>query len=217
MGEFKPPEAGQPVQAANKTKPKTCLDCGFLTIQRGEVSPADRIRLFCYASGKDVGLPPDAEKTQCFRHLWIGYDLNYCTNSLDGVVEELKRPRDGCEGFFPHQPGYTPDEHRQFQIRTPDFLNTPSNPHHKRGKPGRPKDENAKKRREKLREIMTNSQELCNQQRLGTLFGALDLAHIHIPGDSKGLKEWLPLLRDPMRNKELDRVLGVLKADFKRY
>lgn len=124
--ESKPPETGQHVTPARETKPRTCLDCGFLTIEGRELWQADRDELGTYRHTNrgvywESGvMPAHPERTQCFKHLWVGYDLTYIDYSADGVVDELERPRGEC--FFPYQEGFTPEEHRQFLIRTPDFL-----------------------------------------------------------------------------------------------
>jgi hypothetical protein len=117
MAKTQPPEEGQQVPP-EESKPKTCLDCGFLTIEGRELSSAERIMLVANAGV----MPAHPERTRCVKKLWAMYDLTYLGDCFQGVIDELERPRDGCKGFFSYQPGFTPEEHRQFQIRTPDFL-----------------------------------------------------------------------------------------------
>jgi len=66
MGDAKPPEGGQPVKAKNETKPKTCLECGFLTIEGRELDQHERILLHCLTRTESGGyssaeLPIDVE------------------------------------------------------------------------------------------------------------------------------------------------------------
>jgi hypothetical protein len=58
-------------------------------------------------------MPSNPERTRCHRNLWVIYDLTYTGDSLDGVFEEIERPRDKCPGFFQYESGFAPDQHFQ--------------------------------------------------------------------------------------------------------
>jgi hypothetical protein len=92
---------------------RTCLDCGFLTIRTREVTQAQRVMLA--SRGESAAMPTHSEQTDCFRNLWVEYDLNYWEPSLEGVFDELKRSRDKCVGFFPYESGFTPAQHLERQ------------------------------------------------------------------------------------------------------
>jgi hypothetical protein len=114
MEEPKPAETGEPVPTAEKRK--TCLNCGFLTVTGRELSRADRIELGAYrrtelgAYWTSGAMPAHPERTECFKHLWVQYDLIYFDYSADGVFDELDRPRDECPGFVSYEAGYTPEK-----------------------------------------------------------------------------------------------------------
>lgn len=96
---------------------RTCLDCGFLTIRGYELTQADRVML--RTRGQSAVMPADPEQTGCYRNCWTDYDLTYSGDSLNGVFEELGRPRQKCPGFFQYEPGFTPaqDLERQEERR----------------------------------------------------------------------------------------------------
>ena len=91
---------------------RTCLDCGFLTIQGRELSRPDRIMLGSH--GQSV-MPAHPEQTRCFKDLW-DYELYYSGDSFDGVVEEIGRPRDECPGFATYEAGFSPAQHLENQV-----------------------------------------------------------------------------------------------------
>jgi len=93
----------------------TCLDCGFLTIEGRELSGAERIMLELATGRVSAGMPANPELTWCAKKLWTGYELNYASNSLNGVLEEIDRPRQNCPGFMRHEAGYTPAQHFELQ------------------------------------------------------------------------------------------------------
>ncbi len=93
---------------------KTCLDCGFLTIRRRELSQADRVMLG--AKGRSSVMPANPEQTQCFKNLWTQYDLMYAAASFGGVVEEIGRDRKPCQGFTVYEAGFTPEQHLEHPI-----------------------------------------------------------------------------------------------------
>lgn len=93
---------------------KTCLDCGFLTIQDRELSRPQRITLG--TRGKSAVMPAHSEQTRCFKDLW-DYDLHYSGDTFDGVIEEIERSRDDCPGFELYEPGFTPEQHLENQIQ----------------------------------------------------------------------------------------------------
>ena len=80
------------------TQRRTCLDCGFLTIQGRELSRPDRIMLSTH--GESAAMPAHPEQTRCFKDLW-DYELHYSGDLFQGVVEELGRPRGECPGQVP--------------------------------------------------------------------------------------------------------------------
>lgn len=92
---------------------KTCLDCGFLTIQNKEISHPQRIMIG--TEGKSASMPSNYEQTRCFKDLWE-YDLHYIGNSFDGVIDEIKINRNSCRGFIPYEPGFTPEQHIEIQL-----------------------------------------------------------------------------------------------------
>ncbi len=65
--------------------------------------------------GESAAMPTHSEQTECFRSLWVEYDLTYFEYSLEGVFDELKRSRDDCAGFFPYESGFTPAQHLERQ------------------------------------------------------------------------------------------------------
>lgn len=91
-----------------RPRKRTCLDCGFLTIDGNEVSPADRIIL------STPGIPQNGlitsilqvnpGSTNCAKHLWTGQ-----------VLEEINLPREQCRGFFRYEPGHNPTKHLELQ------------------------------------------------------------------------------------------------------
>jgi hypothetical protein len=93
--------------------PKTCLECGFLTISGREVTQAGRIELGMLR--KSASMPANSETTNCYRNLWVGYDLTYIGNSLGGVFEEINADRNKCPGIFRYESSYSPAEHLKLQ------------------------------------------------------------------------------------------------------
>ena len=65
--------------------------------------------------GQSAAMPTHSEQTECFRSLWVEYDLTYFEPSLEGVLDELLRCRDNCPGFFPYESGFTPAQHLERQ------------------------------------------------------------------------------------------------------
>ncbi|MCX5888491.1 MAG: hypothetical protein NTY36_03460 [Deltaproteobacteria bacterium] len=95
----------------------TCLDCGFLTLGRKEVTTADRMRLHATSDrGGPADLPP-VEEIWCFRSLWIEYDLIYAGPSIEGIFDELQRQRRDCEGFLRYRPGWSPTGHQDLLLK----------------------------------------------------------------------------------------------------
>lgn len=92
---------------------KTCLDCGFLTIQNRVLSRPQRIMLS--TRGRSAVMPAHPEQIRCFKNLW-DYDLHYSGDTFDGVIEEIERGRDDCPGFEPYGAGFTPEQHLENQI-----------------------------------------------------------------------------------------------------
>ena len=92
---------------------RTCLDCGFLTIQGRELSRPQRKMLG--TKGQSASMPANSEQTRCFKNLW-DYDLIYSGDILDGVVEEIEKDRNECSGFASYDAGFTPEQHLEHQI-----------------------------------------------------------------------------------------------------
>lgn len=99
----------------------TCLDCGFLALQDGEVTRADRILLHCKGT---AGLPchPDDLPADlvCTRSLWVQYELVFGGGSHEGVFDELERDRRSCPGYLKYIPGFSPKEHREQLLKRMD-------------------------------------------------------------------------------------------------
>jgi hypothetical protein len=91
---------------------KTCLDCGFLTIQGREITSPERIMLA--TRGQSASMPAHSDKTRCFKNIWE-YDLHYVGDSIAGVFDELESPRDECTGFARYEPGLSPARHLERQ------------------------------------------------------------------------------------------------------
>jgi hypothetical protein len=90
---------------------KTCLECGFLTIEGRELQRADRVMLGTLdARGQSAVMPMIPESARCFKNLW-DYDLTYSGDSLEGVIDELGRDRSRCPGFVNYEAGFTPVQH----------------------------------------------------------------------------------------------------------
>ncbi len=88
-------------------KGMTCLNCGFLALADGEVSPANRVLL---GANGEAGCPP-INKLRCTKKLWISYDLTYFDDSRDGLFAELRERRRPCVGFLRYRPVRSPREH----------------------------------------------------------------------------------------------------------
>ncbi len=89
----------------------TCLACGFLAVDRQELTPSERISLYCRCSAG--GCPP-LDEIRCFRSLWVDLDLTYSyPYPLEEVLDEVNRSHRGCKGFFKHKPGSSPSGHQE--------------------------------------------------------------------------------------------------------
>ncbi|MFH1595522.1 MAG: hypothetical protein ABIG94_04015, partial [Pseudomonadota bacterium] len=86
----------------------TCLECGFLALGEKEVGTADRILLHIRGT---AGCPP-LKELQCFRSLWVDYDLIYAGTDENGIFDEVQKQRRNCQGFFPYRPGWSPTGHK---------------------------------------------------------------------------------------------------------
>lgn len=93
---------------------RTCIECGFLTIQGRELSRAERAMLATH--GTSAAMPPDCKQTQCFKSLWVEYDLIYAIPDFQGVIREIGRNRDDCSGFMRYEAGFDPAQHREIQL-----------------------------------------------------------------------------------------------------
>lgn len=90
---------------------RTCLSCGFIGIGGNELTKAERIMISTPGSAAQ----PDWREIWCQRNCWVEYELIYAGPSYQGLQDELAKDRTSCEEFFPHRPGYSPDEHRALQ------------------------------------------------------------------------------------------------------
>ena len=104
---------GRPALRIHVTQIRTCLDCGFLTIQGRELSRPHRIMLGTH--GTSAVMPANPEQTRCYKRLW-DYDLHYFGDTFVGVIEEIERSRDKCPGFALYEPGLTPAQHLEIQL-----------------------------------------------------------------------------------------------------
>ena len=95
------------------TQRRTCLDCGFLTIQGRELSRPERIML--NTRGESAVMPAHSEQTRCFKNLW-DYDLHYSGDTFEAVIEEISQPRDECLGFDSYEAGFSPAQHIENQV-----------------------------------------------------------------------------------------------------
>ena len=95
------------------THRRTCLDCGFLTIQGRELSRPERKMLATH--GESGVMPAHSEQTRCFKNLW-DYDLHYLGDTFDGVIEEISQPREDCPGFAVYEAGFSPAQHLENQV-----------------------------------------------------------------------------------------------------
>jgi predicted DNA-binding protein YlxM (UPF0122 family) len=116
MGESRLPKAAQSVQAPDKMKTRTCLDCGFLTIEGCELSDYDRKGLGTYSRNKQgmcwtrADMPAGSERTRCFKKNWKEYDPEISGWSDAGFIGEIERRRDDCPNFAPYEAGLTPSD-----------------------------------------------------------------------------------------------------------
>lgn len=93
---------------------RTCLDCGFLTIQGRELFEPERVMIG--TGGHSAVMPANPEQTRCFKNLWVEYDLTYTTGDFQGVVAEVETDRSECAGFALYEAGFTPEQHLEHQI-----------------------------------------------------------------------------------------------------
>lgn len=91
----------------------TCLNCGFLALGKKEVGKANRILLHLRGT---AGCPP-LEELQCFRLLWVDYDLTYTGTDTNGIFDEVQRARRNCQGFFRYRPGWAPTGHQDLLLK----------------------------------------------------------------------------------------------------
>jgi hypothetical protein len=92
---------------------RTCLECGFLTIEGSELDRPSRIMLS--SGGASAKMPARSERTRCFKNLWE-YDVHYTGDSWPGVKEEIEASRDDCPGFRKYDAGFDPASHLEHQV-----------------------------------------------------------------------------------------------------
>jgi hypothetical protein len=211
MAKPKPPEAAQPVRKEHK--PKTCLDCGFLTIEGCELTKLDRAELAAYSRTKrgefywtSGEMPFHPGQTRCFRDLWKGYDPEWMGFDGKGFVDQIERARDRCSGFAPYEVGYTPAE----VIKQLAMRGVRRKSEAKRG-PGHPKVPNVAKRRRILKEQIKEPRELNDPRKIHNLFARFDREGVKPYGKTP----WLEHLR-PENQSELKLTLSNLRRDLSR-
>jgi len=47
----------------------------------------------------------------------VEYDLIYTAPSVEGILDELQRPRRTCEGFLVYRPGWSPTGHQDLLLK----------------------------------------------------------------------------------------------------
>ena len=85
---------------------RTCLECGFLTIDGTELSKPTRKRLSW--NGPRI---PDAGRTGCFLSLWESDDWGWSSLPAETLDDELSADRSTCKEFLQYVPGLDPSAH----------------------------------------------------------------------------------------------------------
>jgi hypothetical protein len=98
MEELKPSDPDQQVPKMEKSKPRACFDCEFLSIRKRMLTQAERKMLAIALCGASGSMPLHYEETDCLKDLWE-YEIHYDWPCWEGVVMELKHSRDECLGF----------------------------------------------------------------------------------------------------------------------
>ena len=90
-----------------------CLRCGFLGKDDIEIGTADRILLDCQGA---AGLP-NMNNVRCVRNLWVNLTLSNNNFNINNIINEVKRKRKYCEGYFKYKPGWNPEGHKDLLLR----------------------------------------------------------------------------------------------------
>src|SRR5882724_8188283 len=94
-----------------KTPSRTCLECGFLTIDGRELStPARTLIGSMRPRSSPSGLPLNVEQTCCYKSLWDS-DIQNMTLEVETLIRELNADRGKCPGFFAYEPLLDPAAH----------------------------------------------------------------------------------------------------------
>lgn len=93
-------------------KEQTCLSCGFLSLNGGELLPVERRIL----AGDPVSVRVNnLERTNCWRHQWA--DLDSAHHNSDRAIIEIfalvVEARDKCPYYIRHEPGLAPSTHAE--------------------------------------------------------------------------------------------------------
>ena len=109
-----------------RAKPRTCLQCGFLSRNDKEVPPKERDYLGQKPSDDDVKLRrtpvEDVTNWHCSRKEWLTY-YRHGDSSVEmayfRITAEVEKDRKKCRYFYRYEPGLSPQAHadRQFENR----------------------------------------------------------------------------------------------------
>ncbi len=94
---------------------RSCLNCAFLGHARATVSQEDRDLFALILSTSVNSVTPHWQDVWCSKRMWTNYILTYSAPTWPGLSEELKSDRKTCLGWMRFRPGYSPQEHRDFQ------------------------------------------------------------------------------------------------------
>jgi hypothetical protein len=91
-------------------KPRTCLDCGFLTRLEGqEATPSARLTI--HMEGSDGWFPgADEAHADCAKGFW-----RWDTSPFEVIIHEAKKSRNRCPGFMRYSPGRSPESHLKLE------------------------------------------------------------------------------------------------------
>jgi len=70
-----------------------------------------------FAARGSSGMMANPERVQCFRSLWVSYDLTYASDDIFGVFDEIEVSRRDCLGYHPYQPGWSPQAHLELATK----------------------------------------------------------------------------------------------------
>lgn len=98
-----------------------CVDCGFLALLPPEefrpIPPNSGINFYgeCTRFGREAVIQERHENPQWFTCRRLQWSTDFPKQlTASQIFNTIKQER-GCLYFYPYQPGYTPDEHRELQ------------------------------------------------------------------------------------------------------